>query len=206
VTTIVHFLRHGQVHNPEGILYGRIPGYSLSGLGVAMAERVADWAATRDIQAIHSSPLTRAQETAAPIAARLGLNITIDERLIEASNVFEGERFSVGDGVLRQPSAWRHLWNPFKPSWGEPYSQQVIRMLGAAEAARRAASGHEAICVSHQLPIWILRSSIEGRRFLHDPRRRECSLASLTSMVFNEDGQVTDVRYSEPARELLPEK
>lgn len=206
MTTIVHFLRHGEVHNPEGILYGRIPGYSLSGLGVAMAERVAEWAAERDIKAVHASPLTRAQETAAPIAARVGLTVTTDERLIEASNVFEGKRFSVGDGVLWRPSAWRYLWNPLKPSWGEPYSEQVERMLDAADAARHVASGHEAICVSHQLPIWILRSSLEGRRFLHDPRRRQCTLASLTSIVFNQDGQVTDVRYSEPALDLLKKK
>jgi broad specificity phosphatase PhoE len=206
MTTIVHFLRHGEVHNPEGILYGRIPGYSLSGLGVAMAERVAEWAADRDIKAVHASPLTRAQETAAPIAARVGLTVTTDERLIEASNVFEGKRFSVGDGVLWRPSAWRYLWNPLKPSWGEPYSEQVERMLDAAHAARHVASGHEAICVSHQLPIWILRSSLEGRRFLHDPRRRQCTLASLTSIVFNQDGQVTDVRYSEPAFDLLKKK
>jgi broad specificity phosphatase PhoE len=206
MTTTVHFLRHGQVHNPEGILYGRIPGYSLSGLGVAMAERVADWAAERDIKVIHSSPLTRAQETAAPIAVRLELMVTTDDRLIEATNIFEGKPFNVGDGVLRRPSAWRHLWNPFKPSWGEPYSEQVERMLAAAHAARRAASGHEAICVSHQLPIWILRSSLEGRRFLHDPRRRECTLASITSIVFNEEGNVTDVRYFEPAQDLLPKR
>jgi len=206
MTTVVHFLRHGEVHNPEGILYGRIPGYSLSGRGVAMAERIADWAADRDIKAIHASPLTRAQETAAPIASRLGLTVTTDERLIEAANIFEGQRFSVGDGVLRQPSAWRHLWNPFRPSWGEPYVDQVERMSAAAHAARRAAAGHEALCVSHQLPIWILRSALEGRRFLHDPRRRECTLASLTSIVFSEDGQVTDVLYSEPARDLLASK
>ena len=206
MTTIVHLLRHGEVNNPEGILYGRIPGYSLSGLGVAMAERVAEWAANRDIKVVHASPLTRAQETAAPIAAQLGLTITTDARLIEASNVFEGKRFSVGDGVLWRPSAWRHLWNPFLPSWGEPYTEQVARMFEAAQAARRAAAGHEAICVSHQLPIWILRSSLEGRRFLHDPRRRECTLASLTSIVFNEDGQVTDVSYCEPARDLLPKR
>ncbi len=206
MTTTVHFLRHGEVNNPEGILYGRIPGYSLSGLGVAMAERVAQWAANRDIKVVHASPLTRAQETAAPIAAQLGLTITTDPRLIEASNVFEGKRFSVGDGVLWRPSAWRHLWNPFLPSWGEPYKEQVDRMFEAAQAARRAAAGHEAICVSHQLPIWILRSSLEGRRFLHDPRRRECTLASLTSIVFNEDGHVTDVNYFEPARDLLPKR
>ena len=206
MTTIVHFLRHGEVDNPEGILYGRIPGYSLSGLGVAMAERVAAWAANRDIKVVHASPLTRAQETAAPIARQVGLAIPTDDRLIEASNVFEGKRFSVGDGVLWRPAAWRYLWNPFKPSWGEPYSEQVDRMLEAAHAARRAAAGHEAICVSHQLPIWILRSSIEGRRFIHDPRRRECTLASLTSIVFNEDGKVTDVNYSEPARDLLRKK
>ena len=135
-----------------------------------------------------------------------GLTIKTDERLIEAANVFEGKPFGVGDGVLKQPSAWPKLWNPWKPSWGEPYVEQVNRMLAAVFDARDAANGHDAIVVSHQLPIWILRSAIEGRRLLHDPRKRECTLASVTSIHFDEEGMISGTSYSEPAKHLLPQK
>lgn len=201
--TVVHLVRHGEVHNPTGILYGRLPGYSLSERGKAMADALADWAATRNVTALHVSPLQRAQETAAPISQRLGLDVVTDERLIEAGNVFEGKKFGVGDGALRNPAAWRHLWNPFRPSWGEPYVEQVARMQAAVAAARDAARGAEAICVSHQLPIWIARSAYENRSYLHDPRRRICTLASVTSLVF-EDDRFVELRYSEPAGHLLP--
>ncbi|HET9858585.1 MAG TPA: histidine phosphatase family protein [Nocardioidaceae bacterium] len=201
--TVVHLLRHGEVHNPTGVLYGRMPGYHLSDLGQEMAQRVADTIGDRDITAVVSSPLERAQQTAAPLAKALGVDITTDRRVIESTNVFEGQTFGVGDGVLKRPSAWRHLWNPFRPSWGEPYKQLVARMMAAVYDARDAASGHEAVIVSHQLPIWITRLHVEGRPFLHDPRRRHCTLCSLTSFSF--DGEnLTTVRYSEPAADLIP--
>jgi broad specificity phosphatase PhoE len=171
-----------------------------------MAQTLGDWSRTIDLGALHVSPLQRAQETAAPIAAAHKIAITTDERLIEAANVFEGKPFGVGDGVLKHPSSWRHLWNPWKPSWGEPYDQQINRMLAAVFAARDAANGKDAIVVSHQLPIWILRSAIENRRLLHDPRRRECSLASVTSIHFDGEGFISGLTYSEPARHLLPKK
>ncbi|MEU0935134.1 MULTISPECIES: histidine phosphatase family protein [unclassified Embleya] len=203
--TIVHLMRHGEVHNPHGILYGRLPDYHLSELGNKMAERVADHLAGRDITHVVSSPLERAQETAAPIAGRHGLEIATDERLIEAENIFQGKTFGVGDGSLRNPGHWKHLTNPFKPSWGEPYIEQVVRMMGALGAARDAARGHEAVCVSHQLPIWVTRSFVERRRLWHDPRNRQCSLASLTTFTYEGD-KIVSVGYSEPARDLLPAK
>jgi broad specificity phosphatase PhoE len=202
-TTRVHLLRHGEVHNPAGVLYGRLPGYHLSDRGRAMAERIAATVAERDIAHIVSSPLERARETAAPAAEVLGLPVVTDERLIEAGNVFEGLTFGVGDGALRRPQHWRHLWNPFRPSWGEPYTAIVARMLAALAAARDAATGHEALCISHQLPIWSVRSSVEGRRLWHDPRKRQCSVASLTTFTYEGD-DVVSVAYSEPAADLLP--
>ncbi|HET8718415.1 MAG TPA: histidine phosphatase family protein [Nocardioidaceae bacterium] len=203
--TVVHLLRHGEVYNPEGVLYGRRDGYHLSDLGLKMAQRVADTVGDRDIVSVTASPLERAQETAAPLAAARGLTVGTDARVIESTNVFEGKRFGVGDGVLRRPSAWRHLWNPFRPSWGEPYKELVARMMAAVLDAREAAAGHEAVLVSHQLPIWITRLHVEGRSFLHDPRRRQCTLCSLTSFVFDGE-QITTVRYSEPAADMLPVK
>jgi broad specificity phosphatase PhoE len=205
VKTTVHLLRHGEVHNPTGILYGRRPGFELSDLGRRMAQRVADSISDRDITHVVASPLERAQQTAQPLATALGLDIHLDERVIESTNVFEGQTFGVGDGVLRRPSSWRHLWNPFRPSWGEPYKEMVARMMAAVNDARDTARGHEAVVVSHQLPIWVTRLHAENRSYVHDPRRRQCTLCSLTTFTF-EDDRLTTVTYSEPAGDLIPVK
>ena len=202
----IHVLRHGEVENPEKILYGRQPGWRLSTRGQEMAQAVADWSKDLNLGAIHASPLQRAQETATPIAKQHNLKITTDEKLIEAANIFEGKKFELGSGVLKHPSSWWHLRNPAKPSWGEPYTEQIERMLAAVFAARDAANGKDALVVSHQLPIWILRSAVEGRRLLHDPRKRICTLASVTSLHLDDEGMINGVSYSEPAKHLLPTK
>ncbi|MEY3278698.1 MAG: hypothetical protein RLZZ426_1184 [Actinomycetota bacterium] len=202
VRTTVHVMRHGEVYNPTKILYGRIPGFRLSTLGEQMADRAAEHFADNDITYVVASPLERAQQTAKPVAVHHKLELATDINLIEADNIFEGQRVSVGDGVLRQPAAWRHLWNPFKPSWGEPYIDIAARMRVAIDAAREAASGHEAVVVSHQLPIWVARLDAEKRRFIHDPRTRECSLASVTSFVFD-DADLVAVTYAEPSADLV---
>lgn len=206
MTSTVHFLRHGEVHNPEKILYGRQAGWYLSERGQEMAVTVAQWSKQFNVGAVLASPLQRAQETATPLALAHGLSIITNENLIEAANVFEGKKFEMGSGVLKHPSSWRHLTRPWIPSWGEPYEEQVSRMLAALFAARDAANGADAFAVSHQLPIWILRSAVEGRRMLHDPRKRECTLASVTSFHLDSDGGIEGVTYREPARHLLPEK
>lgn len=201
--TVVHLLRHGEVFNPAKILYGRLPGYHLSELGRQMAERAAAYFADRDVALVMSSPLERARETSSPIAATLGLSVGVDDRLIEADNVFQGRPFGVGDGALRHPRSWWHLRNPVKPSWGEPYVEIARRMHDAMDAARAEAPGRQVVLVTHQLPIWVVRLSAERRRYLHDPRRRECSLASVTSFEFSGDTLMT-VSYAEPSRDLLP--
>ncbi|GAA4812403.1 histidine phosphatase family protein [Actinomycetospora chlora] len=197
IRTTVHVVRHGEVHNPEKILYGRLPGYGLSDTGRQQAKRVAEHLAGADVTALLVSPMQRAQETAEPIAATLGLEPVTEDRLIEAANAFEGLHVSVGDGALRKPEYWPLLRNPFRPSWGEPYLEIAHRMLGAAHRARAAASGHEAVCVSHQLPIVTLRRFLAGQRLWHDPRKRECSLGSVTSFVFDDESLV-DIAYTEP--------
>jgi broad specificity phosphatase PhoE len=196
--TVVHVLRHGEVHNPDGILYGRIPGFRLSERGREQADVVAKALADADLAVVLASPLQRAQETATPVAAAHGLEILPDDRLIEADNDFEGERVSVGDGALRDPRNWWRLRDPFTPSWGEPYRAIAARMRGAVQRARELGAGREALCVSHQLPIWTLRRSVTGQHLWHDPRSRQCALASLTSLVFDGDALV-QLRYSEPA-------
>jgi broad specificity phosphatase PhoE len=201
--TVVHLMRHGEVHNPTGVLYGRLPDFHLSDLGREMAELVGAHLSDHDVTVVVASPLDRAQETATPIASAHDLAIITDKRVIEADNYFEGKTFGVGDGSLRYPKHWPKLINPFKPSWGEPYREIAERMLAAVAEARQLARGHEAVIVSHQLPVWTARSQLEGRHLWHDPRARQCSLASLTSLTFLGD-ELDSITYSEPAASLLP--
>ena len=198
--TIVHLVRHGEVYNPVGLIYGRLPDYHLSETGRAMADLVAEHLAGRDVVHLRCSPLERAQETMAPIARVFGLPVTTDGRVIEADNYLEGIKVTLM-GTIRRPQSWWLFRNALRPTWGEPYREIVARMRLALHDAEEAARGHEAVIVSHQLPIWMARCDAEGRRLAHDPRKRECRLASVTSFTFV-DGRVTSVDYAEPAAAL----
>ncbi len=202
--TVVHLLRHGEVHNPGGILYGRLPGFRLSDAGVEMAKKAADWFAGKDVVHLVCSPLERTRQTVQPLADATGLEVHVDERIIEAGNAFEGRAVAGGAGVFRAPRNWWRLRNPLRPSWGEPYVEIAARMLAAVETARDTARGHEAVLVSHQLPIWTTRLHVEGRRYAHDPRRRECALASVTSLTYDGD-RIAGVEYAEPAGATDPD-
>lgn len=197
-------MRHGEVHNPQGILYGRLPGYHLSALGQAMAQAGADYFTTigADIATVIASPLLRAQQTAIPVARAYGLNVDADWRLIEAANDFEGVAVNANRWALAHPTYWRCYRNPFRPSWGEPYQDQVDRMRAVVSATIDKVAGREAVLVSHQLPIWVLRLFAEGRPLPHDPRRRECALGSVTSYIF-ENHTLLGVEYVEPSAHLM---
>ncbi len=199
---VVHLLRHGEVHNPDGVLYGRLPGFRLSELGVRQAQAAATWLATRPVGYLVSSPLQRAQETAAPLAEATGLAVATDERLIEAGNVFEGKPVAGGAGLFTHPAYFWHYRNPLRPSWGEPYAQIAARVLAAARRARDLTPpGREAVCVTHQLPVVAARRRALGQPLFHDPRRRRCSLASVTSFTFAGD-RIVALDYCEPAADL----
>ena len=201
--TTVHLLRHGEVYNPDRVLYGRLPGFRLSELGGKQADLAAEWLAERPIGYLVASPLERAQQTAAPLASRTGLAINLDERLIEAANNLQGRLVAGGKGLFKDVHNYKYFRNPLTPSWGEPYVQVAARMLAAAHAARDAAEarGGEAVLVGHQLPIVVLRRLAEGKRLFHDPRKRQCALASVTSLTFAGD-TIVDVAYAEPAAAL----
>ncbi len=204
--SVVHVVRHGQVHNPEGVLYGRLSGYRLSDLGQRMAARLGEHFAQADLVWLACSPLQRARETMAPIAAaHPGLEVHVDDRLIEADNVFAGKSFGAHNGLLFKPTSWWSLRNPLRPSWGEPYVEIARRMREGIEDAAAHAAGGEAVLVSHELPIWMARLSAENKRLVHDPRRRQARLASVTTFTFV-DGSLVGIDYAEPCADLLPPK
>ena len=198
---LIHLVRHAEVFNPDGILYGRIPGYHLSELGFQMAEVAAASLAGHPITRLYASPLQRAQESAKEWAEQFDLEVHTDERLIEPTNWFEGRKFEF-PGALRHPSAWPKLANPFKPSWGEPYRQVLARMLAAIDDAHASVDGGEVVLVSHQMPIVMVQRHVAGRSLVHNPGKRRCSLSSITTLA-QRDGTLVEVSYAEPAKALL---
>ena len=194
-------MRHGEVFNPDHILYGRLDGYHLSELGHQMAEVAASSMTDRPITALYASPLLRAQESAAPWAARFGLPITTEERVIEPTNKFEGTR-GVNARMMLNPKYWGWIYNPSLPSWGEPFADIATRVVAAMDDAWQASDGGEVVMVSHQSPIWMATRRINGLRLPHDPRRRRCTLSSITSFE-RVDGVWSEVAYQEPAHDLL---
>ncbi|ROQ39426.1 broad specificity phosphatase PhoE [Frondihabitans sp. PhB188] len=198
----IHLVRHGEVFNPEGVLYGRIEGFGLSDLGHRMAEAAADalFAEKAPVHALFASPLQRTQESAAPWSHLFGLDIQTDERLIEPTNKYEGRAGGFTKSLVR-PAEWPWIANPLKPSWGEAYVSIAARMLAAVDSAWRSVDDGDVVLVSHQLPIWMVHRSLEGERLFHDPRRRRCSLSSVTTLERHDDAFV-EVGYREPAAAL----
>ncbi|MET1043904.1 MAG: histidine phosphatase family protein [Microbacteriaceae bacterium] len=199
----IHLVRHGEVFNPDGVLYGRIPGFHLSELGHKMAASAADALADKPIGRLYASPLQRAQESAAPWSARFGLDIHTDDRLIEPTNKFEGKKFEFGPQVLTKPESWPWITNPFKPSWGEPFVSIAARMLAVIEeASTETDDDSDVVLVSHQLPIWMVHRALTGQKLYHDPRRRRCHLSSITTLELHGE-RFVEVNYQDPARDLL---
>jgi broad specificity phosphatase PhoE len=201
---LIHLVRHGEVFNPEGILYGRLPNYRLSELGERMAAAAADSLAGEPVTALYASPLQRAQESAAPWATRFGLDIVTEERIIEPHNKFEGKKFEFGPQVLTKPQSWPWIVNPMKPSWGEPFVDVAARMLAAMDDAWHTAESGQIVMVSHQMPIWMIARTVAGKKLYHDPRKRRCTLSSITTLE-RRGATFVEVNYQEPAGRLLAE-
>ena len=197
-------MRHGEVFNPQHVLYGRLPGFRLSDLGLLMAEAAAadlvDRA--RPVARIIASPLQRAQESAGPVAEAFGLPVDTDERIIEPTNRFEGKRMRGPGGALRDPRNWPSLINPQRPSWGEPFTSISGRMLAAIDDAFHSVDDGDVVLVSHQLPIWMVHRALAGENLAHDPRKRRCDLSSITTLAWRGNAPA-EVGYASPAAALL---
>ncbi|MFD1338183.1 histidine phosphatase family protein [Microbacterium lemovicicum] len=193
----LHLVRHGEVHNPRRVLYGRLPGFGLSVDGRGMARAAAEHvhSLARPVTSLVCSPLQRTRESALPFTELFGIEPVIEERIIEPTNVFEGRRMK---RALANPLNWRHLRRPAVPSWGEPYERISARMLAAMDDAWSKPATGDVVLVSHQLPIWVTHLTVAGLPGRHDPRNRRCALSSVTSFE-KKDGRWVEVDYAEPA-------
>ena len=182
--TLVHLIRHGKVENPTNVRYGHAPGFHLSELGRAQAKaagvRLTELG--QPLAALVTSPLERAVETAEIIGGELGIAITAtDDRVTEAQNQLAGlHRYA-----FLQPWRWHRLYNPFKPSWGEPFVDVAARMRAAIDEVRRR--GPVVAIVSHQAPIWIAREAAEHPGRVPWLAAVRCTQASITTLRFDAD-------------------
>lgn len=199
----IHLVRHGEVFNPQGVLYGRLPGFGLSDLGRRMADAAAAdlQSHRRPVSAIVSSPLQRTQQSAEPVAERFGLEVRLDDRIIEPTNRFEGKRMTGRESALRDVRNWSYLVNPWEPSWGEPFRSIADRMIQAMTDAADSVDSGDVVMVSHQLPIWMAHRRVTGKSLAHDPRRRRCALSSITTFE-RRNGRFVEVGYRDPASGL----
>jgi broad specificity phosphatase PhoE len=198
----IHLVRHGEVDNPNGVLYGRLPNFALTTLGRRMAEATAEELASSgsNYTRLISSPLIRTLHAARPIAEALNLSVSTENLIIEPTNIFEGKKVGL-QTVLANPAYLLKFYNPFQPSWGEPYKQIVARMTEALRRAWDQTASGEVVMVSHQLPIWSLHLAAAGKPLWHDPRSRRCDLSSITSFEF-QNNKLVEVDYRDPAKAL----
>ncbi|MEO8529334.1 MAG: histidine phosphatase family protein [Pseudolysinimonas sp.] len=196
----MHLVRHGEVENPHGVLYGRLDGFGLSDRGALMAKAAADSLAGHDIRTVVASPLQRTQESAAPWIEQFQLGLELDPRLIEPTNRFEG--LNLRRDIPRDPRIWPYFLNPLRPSWGEPFTSIRRRMMAAITDHWASVDGGEVVLVSHQAPIWMVALSVARKPLPHHPGRRRCALSSITTLARSGDTFV-EVSYAEPAAELL---
>ncbi|HEY4224943.1 MAG TPA: histidine phosphatase family protein [Pseudolysinimonas sp.] len=206
---LIHLVRHGEVHNPTGVLYGRLPEFHLSELGRQMAALAAKSMKGRAIVRVTASPLTRTRESAQPWLDEFHLPLNIDDRLIEPSNQFEG--VNIRRALRKNPLLARRLINPWRPSWGERFVSIAARMMDVVAAAHDSVDSGEVVLVSHQLPIWMVARTVQGKPLATDPRNRRCSLSSITTVAWDPaagprgSGAFAEVDYQEPAAALLAE-
>lgn len=207
----IHLIRHGEVDNPDGILYGRLPGFQLSARGREMAELAAKHVLEegRAVAALYASPLLRARQSAAPFERCYGLQIRNEPRIIEPTNVFEGKSKTGRASLLKHVKSWPALWNPLLPSWGEPYARIFRRVRAAMEEAWANAEAEgvkgDIVMLSHQAPIWNQHLSVAGKPFAHNPAKRRCDLSSITTFVKHGNKWV-ELGYASPAAHMIEDE
>lgn len=186
VTATVHLVRHGQVANPLGVIYGRLPGYHLSERGQEQARQAARRLERSDVGMVWASPLERAQETAQIIAEPHGVSVITDDRLVESATTLEGTGRSLSS-FLSSPRLWWSLRNPWKPSWGETFAEIRARMVAAVHDAIEQADGREVVLVSHQTPVQVARLGVAQRKIPPWLAFVPCETGSVTTLTIDGD-------------------
>jgi len=198
-STTVWLARHGEVHNPNDVLYGRLPRMRLSHEGVRQAQELARFLEPRPLAAVYSSPLLRARATATTIVEhqRLVDRVRIDRDLVEIKSSWQGEPLA---------SLERIDWDFYAhPRSADDESLQMIheRMQRWLERMLRRHPGGEVVGVSHGDPILILVGTLQGLPL--DARifpRPYIPTGTVYRLRFDADGTVRDISDFVPHAEV----
>lgn len=198
-TTTIIFARHTDVHNPDDVLYGRLPRFGLSELGLRQAERSAEALANEPVSLFYSSPQLRARQTARILASRHGdVHVRVSSLLAEVLTSWQGHAHSELD-----PFHFDFYSNPFSESdeklealWG-----RIERFVGRV---RRKHAGQTIVAVTHGDVVFLVRSCFRGMPVQVGSIRMRGfypGKGSLTRLTFGSDPQATyplQVEYYDP--------
>lgn len=180
---LVHLVRHGEVHNPQHLVYASLPGFGLSARGVLQTQEAAQYLARRPIRAVWSSPLQRALETAANLAAPHRLEVGTLPNLTEWKLLdrWAGHRWEQIPKLF-PGEVEAYLQHPFNLDFASETLQELAQRVGNAvnEAAKTVTSGEVAV-VGHQDPIQAVRLAFTGQPLhqLFQDRPQHCSVITL---------------------------
>lgn len=159
----IHLVRHGEVANPNHVVYGDLPGFNLSPAGVLHAHAAARHLDDTPIGVVITSPLARAVQTATAIARRHGLAPVIDPRLIETRQFPHWTARRWDEVVEAHPGEFAAY---LEDAAAAPSADEGI--LAVAERVASALSDHapergDLVAVGHQDPIQAVRLHLTGR-------------------------------------------
>ena len=203
MSTTIHLVRHGDVHNPTHVYYGRLPNFRLSERGRQQAEGAAEYLKDRPLAALFASPQQRAQETAAIVAQfHTGIEILTDDRLNEIYTPYDGTPISKMAAL-----SW-NLYKDTAPEYEQP-NDIVERTQDFITQIRRECAGSEIAAVSHgdvvafALTIALGETPVAGKRILftkYGLSESYPSTASVTSLTYQtaEPEEKPQVAYKRP--------
>ncbi|MCS6992724.1 MAG: histidine phosphatase family protein [Anaerolineales bacterium] len=201
-------IRHGENdYVKAGKLAGRLPEVHLNERGRQQAEELAQALANVPIKAVYSSPLERARETAAPLAAKLGLEMQIRPGLMETGiGTWTGQELK----ALRKLPEWKLVQEApsrFRFPQGESFAETQLRMVNEIEAILALHQKEDVIaCVSHADPIKLATAYYLGMPLDHF-QRLGCDTASVTALWLSEKGVLlSKLNQRPPFAFALPEK
>jgi broad specificity phosphatase PhoE len=204
VRTTLHLVRHCDVENPEGVLYGHLPGFRLSDKGVRQAHALGEFFAERPVREIYASPLERAQQTAHIIASYLdNAPVVTTPELVEARFGLHLQGVRPKDVPLKRPLWFVHmLWPGLLPN-DESVAAMAARVRAPLSRLLRDFPGQEGICVSHGDPIQAFWVESE-RRHAYALHRLQCAKGGMLSLSY-EDGELVSQQYRPPREVGAPE-
>ncbi|HKU01950.1 MAG TPA: MSMEG_4193 family putative phosphomutase [Arthrobacter sp.] len=152
-STLILLVRHGETPTTGTVLPGRAPGLHLSERGRAQADAAAERLAGLPVDAVYSSPLERARETAEPTATRTGRPVTEEAGLLECDFGDWTGAALAGLAGLPEWQTVQHNPSAFRFPNGEGFSGMQARMVATLDDLRAAHPGGVVVCFSHADPI-----------------------------------------------------